>query len=98
MVRPWDAQETRRFAEISRRCDGPPAKWSITQPERSFPYSVQVENDLEYHQGVTSGLVQGLPPLPKMIPFLPYSDDQLFDLCNLVLPAWILLAVAPQWR
>ncbi|GFR49590.1 hypothetical protein Agub_g11657, partial [Astrephomene gubernaculifera] len=29
---------------------------------------------------------------------LPYSDDQLFNLLNLALPAWILLAVAPRWR
>ncbi|KXZ53373.1 hypothetical protein GPECTOR_7g1269 [Gonium pectorale] len=29
---------------------------------------------------------------------LPHTDAQLFDLINVVLPAWLLLAVAPRWR
>ncbi|KXZ53374.1 hypothetical protein GPECTOR_7g1270 [Gonium pectorale] len=29
---------------------------------------------------------------------LAYTDKQLFDLINVVLPAWLLLAVAPKWR
>lgn len=33
------------------------------------------------------------------IPGLPaVGDDQLFQLCNLVLPAWLLLLTAPKWR
>lgn len=29
---------------------------------------------------------------------LNFSDQQIFDGLNLVLPAWILLVVAPRWR
>lgn len=29
---------------------------------------------------------------------LQYSDEQLWDVLNGVLPAWLLLAVAPRWR
>lgn len=32
------------------------------------------------------------------IPGLPFSDEQLWNLLNGVLPAWLLLAVAPRWR
>lgn len=33
-----------------------------------------------------------LPGLPDV------SDERLFTLCNGVLPAWVLLAIAPRWR
>lgn len=29
---------------------------------------------------------------------LPLTDSQLFDCLNIVMPAWLLLAVAPRWR
>lgn len=32
------------------------------------------------------------------VPGLPFSDEQLWDVLNGVLPAWLLLAVAPRWR
>lgn len=32
------------------------------------------------------------------IPYLPFTDAQLFNGINLVLPAWALLLVAPRWR
>ena len=31
------------------------------------------------------------------IPYLNMSDDELFPLTNLALPAWILLALLPRW-
>ncbi|KAK9845995.1 hypothetical protein WJX81_007984 [Elliptochloris bilobata] len=32
------------------------------------------------------------------IPYLPFTDAELFNGVNLVLPAWGLLLVAPRWR
>lgn len=29
---------------------------------------------------------------------LPYTDDQLFSLCHLALPAWASLMLAPRWK
>lgn len=29
---------------------------------------------------------------------LPFKDEQLFNLINVVLPGWLLLAVAPRWH
>ncbi|GIL73539.1 hypothetical protein Vretimale_5250 [Volvox reticuliferus] len=28
---------------------------------------------------------------------LPFTDEQLFNLINIVLPGWLILAVAPRW-
>lgn len=32
------------------------------------------------------------------IPFLPYSDDDIFQLSNVALIPWVLLVVLPYWR
>lgn len=32
------------------------------------------------------------------LPYLPYTDAQLFAVCGAVGPAWLLLAVAPGWK
>lgn len=32
------------------------------------------------------------------IPGIPYTDDQLFQLCHASLPAWLLLALSPRWK
>lgn len=32
------------------------------------------------------------------VPGLPYSDAQLWGVLNGVLPAWVLLGLAPRWR
>ncbi len=37
-------------------------------------------------------------PSAMPIPYLPYTDAQLFNGINLVLPAWALLLAAPRWR
>ena len=31
------------------------------------------------------------------IPFLDMTDDELFPITNLAMPAWILLALLPRW-
>ena len=37
-------------------------------------------------------------PAPMPIPGLRISDEQVFSLVNGVLPAWLLLLLAPRWR
>ena len=32
------------------------------------------------------------------VPGLPFSDQQLWVVLNGVLPAWVLLGLAPRWR
>ncbi|GIL49597.1 hypothetical protein Vafri_5927, partial [Volvox africanus] len=29
---------------------------------------------------------------------VPFTDEQLFNLVNIILPGWLLLALAPRWR
>ena len=51
---------------------------------------------LSAEQHCSTALCIAVPPMP--IPGLPFSDEQLWNLLNGVLPAWLLLAVAPRWR
>jgi Domain of unknown function (DUF4281) len=33
-----------------------------------------------------------------VLPYLPFTDEELFQTLNLALPAWLLLAILPRWK
>jgi Domain of unknown function (DUF4281) len=44
-------------------------------------------------------LLQSHKPASAMgIPFLKFTEDELFPIVNLVFPAWALLALLPRWK